>query len=327
MRRYLSDVLTVLTASVAAMLTGMALGVENYISAGIVAILTIQPSNRETLKTAAIRLVAFICALLISAVTFNIAGFNIAGFTAYLVIYVALCIRFKWISAMAVNSVLISHFIGFGNMSVGPLINEALIFVLGVGMGIVVNILITRRKSSIRDLEMQADEQIRTILKRMADRIVNRDIEDYDGKCLVTLDRLIDKAIRAARQEHADKILDDSTYELEYIRMRGKQYEVLLEMYKKVSRLDTTPETAEHVALFMERVSAEYSRDNDVKDLIAALDRLEGYMKTQPLPDSRKEFEDRALLFALFIDLREFLEIKMEFAQKEPESFADGIFR
>lgn len=317
MRRYLTDILTVLAAAVAAILAASALGVVNYISAGIVAILTIQPTKRETIKTAAIRLVAFICALLISAVTFNVLGFNVAGFIAYLVIYIILCIRFRWISAMAVNSVLISHFIAFGNMGGGSLVNESLIFVLGVGLGIVVNILITRHRSSVKELEEQADEQIRTILKRMADRILNRDIEDYDGKCLVKLDKMIDKAISAAKEEHGDKILEDNTYELEYIRMRGKQYEVLLEMYKKVSRLDTTPETAQHVAIFLTKVSDEYSRDNDVKDLIRSLDDLEGYMKTQPLPDTRKEFEDRALLYALFIDLREFLEIKMRFAQKE----------
>lgn len=326
MKKYLSDVLTVIAASAAAILLAVLLGAENYISAGIIAILTIQPTKRETLKTAVIRLVAFVCALLIAAVTFNVIGYNVAGFIAYLVIYIALCVRFKWISAMAVNSVLISHFISFGNMSLANLGNEALIFFLGVGMGILVNLRITGQKKKVEDLRNKADEQIRNILRRMSERIKDKHIEGYDGACLRELDSIIDDGIRAAKAEHANTLLDDSTYDIEYIKMRDKQYEVLLQMYNKVRRLDTTPETAGHVSLFLEKVSREYSRDNDVKDLISSLDMLHVYMDSQPLPSSRKEFEDRALLYALLIDLRDFLEIKREFADTKPESLKQSLF-
>ena len=326
MKRYLSDVLTVIAASVAAILLAAVLGVENYISAGIIAILTIQPTKRETLKTACIRLVAFICALLISAVTFNLIGYSIAGFVAYLVIYIALCVRFKWISAMAVNSVLISHFLAFGDMGFKYIGNEALIFVIGVGMGILVNVRITRHKSRVDDLRNKADEQIRNIIRRMAERIKDKHVEGYDGECLKELDKIIDEGIRTAKEEHANTITDDSTYDIEYIKMRDKQYEVLKEMYNKVKRLDTAPDTAEHVAIFLEKTANEYSRDNDVSGLLKSLDSLNEYMKSQPLPETRKEFEDRALLYALLIDIRDFLEIKNEFSRKDPSSFEDGLF-
>ncbi len=326
MKRYVSDVLSVIAASVAAILLASVLGVENYISAGIIAILTIQPTKRETLKTACIRLVAFICAILISAVTFNLIGFNVAGFIAYLVIYIALCVRFRWISAMAVNSVLISHFLGFGGMDFKSIGNETLIFVIGVGMGILVNVRITRHKSRVDDLRNKADEQIRNIIRRMAERIRDKHVEGYDGKCLLELDRIINEGIRTAKEEHANTITDDSTYDIEYIKMRDKQYEVLLEMYNKVKRLDTAPETARHVAMFLDRIADEYSRDNDVGDLLSGLDALNEYMKSQPLPETRKEFEDRALLYALLIDVRDFLEIKREFSKKDPSSFEDGLF-
>ncbi len=327
MRRYAADTLTVIAASCIAILLAMFLGVTNYISAGIIAILTIQPTKRETLKTALIRMVAFVCALLISAVTFNIIGYDVAGFIAYLILYIALCVKFRWISAMAVNSVLISHFISFGNMSFASLGNEVLIFIIGAGMGILVNLRMTGQKKKVEELKNKADEQIRNILRRMSERIKDKHIEGYDGACLRELDSIIDDGIRAAKAEHANTLLDDSTYDIEYIKMRDKQYEVLLQMYNKVRRLDTTPETAQHVSLFLEKVSREYSRDNDVKDLISSLDMLHVYMDSQPLPSSRKEFEDRALLYALLIDLRDFLEIKREFADAKPESLKQSLFR
>ena len=326
MRRYAADTLTVIAASCIAILLAMFLGVTNYISAGIIAILTIQPTKRETLKTALIRLVAFVCALLISAVTFNIIGYDVAGFIAYLILYIALCVKFRWISAMAVNSVLISHFISFGNMSFASLGNEVLIFIIGAGMGILVNLRMTGQKKKVEELKNKADEQIRTIIRRMAERIRDKHIEGYNGQCLRDLDDTIDEGIRAAKAEHANTLLDDSIYDFEYIKMREKQYEVLLQMYNKVRRLDTAPDTAQHVSIFLEKVSREYSRDNDVKDLLEALEMLNIYMDSQPLPSSRREFEDRALLYALLIDLRDFLEIKRRFADKKPESLKQRLF-
>ena len=46
MKKYLSDVLTVIAASAAAILLAVLLGAENYISAVIISILTIQPTKR-----------------------------------------------------------------------------------------------------------------------------------------------------------------------------------------------------------------------------------------------------------------------------------------
>ena len=48
----------------------------------------------------------------------------------------------------------------------------------------------------------------------------------------------------------------------------------------------------------------------------AALEKLEALlteMKSQPLPDSREEFEARAILFYILMQVRQFLEIKREF--------------
>ncbi|MBR1638174.1 MAG: hypothetical protein IJ688_02180 [Treponema sp.] len=52
----------------------------------------------------------------------------------------------KWISAMAMDSVLISHFLSFGKTSPAAIKNEVLLFVLGVGFGILVNLLLHKKR-------------------------------------------------------------------------------------------------------------------------------------------------------------------------------------
>ena len=61
------------------------LQLEYAISAGIVAVLSIQPTKRETIRVAVGRLVAFGVALVIAAISYKIFGFTQIAFWIYIV--------------------------------------------------------------------------------------------------------------------------------------------------------------------------------------------------------------------------------------------------
>ncbi|MBQ1671235.1 MAG: hypothetical protein II070_05545, partial [Treponema sp.] len=88
---------------------------------------------------------------------------------------------------------------------------------------------------------------------------------------------------------------------------------VLQEMFKCAKEISAVPHTAPLLADFMEKVSLEYHKDNDVQSLLKELSQIRGKMKALPLPQNRPEFEDRANLFLLMERLQEFLEIKSKF--------------
>ena len=63
----------------------------------------------------------------------------------------------------------------------------------------------------------------------------------------------------------------------------------------------------------MGRIFAEYDRENDCTSLLSALHDLLVEMQHQPLPATRGEFEDRALLYVLLRRMEDFLLLKREF--------------
>ena len=71
-------------AAIMAILVAKALKLEFAVSAGIVAILSVQPTKKETLKTALSRFLAFAIALVISGILFNLLGFTVYVFFIYL---------------------------------------------------------------------------------------------------------------------------------------------------------------------------------------------------------------------------------------------------
>ncbi len=287
------------------------------IAAGIVAILTIQPTKKETVNTALGRLYAFVVALVIAYVSFTLIGYNIPAFFVYLVIFIFVCQIFKWYSAMAMNSVLISHFVSLGVMNMDTLINEVMIFVIGVGIGIVANLHLRKKTDYIEQLKKEADEQIVRILSRMAERIINKDISDYNGECFVRLKDQISMAKTTALENYNNQFNSEDTFDLEYIDMRDKQYQVLYEMYKSARQLDSSPSTAERIAHFLKSMSEVFHKDNDCKALMEEFKAMDDYMETQPLPVTRQEFEDRAHLYVLMRNIEVFIQIKLEFAKAQ----------
>lgn len=312
MNKVFFNTVKITLAAIIAILIARIANLEFYISAGIVTILTIQSTKKETIATAIERFFAFIIAIIIAYVSFSLFGFNILSFGIYLLFYIFICQYFKWYASMAVNSVLISHFLTFSHISLYSLINEILLFVIGVGIGIVSNMHLHRNIDYMNALKLEADEQIKYILLRMSKRIING-VDDYDGNCFDKLNDLIVQAKAVSIENENNVVFNKNNFDKEYIRMREHQSQVLYDMYKTIKTMDTTPLTAKIISDFLRKISIEYHENNDCRDLIEEFNTIDLDMKSVPLPSNRKEFEDRARLFSLLRLIEEFLEIKKEF--------------
>lgn len=210
------------------------------------------------------------------------------------------------------DSVLISHFLTTGIMDTQSVINEVLLFLIGTGMGILVNLTLRKDSKRMEELTVQTDEQIKHILKRASERVLNSNLEDYDGKCLDVLTGLLEEAQKQALTDYRNDLIDSDTVNIKYIDMRRKQAEILFEIYRNVSTLKTAPETAKIISDFLDKIAAQYDRDNDVTSLINECDEIQKTFDEMPLPESREEFEDRARLFVLMRSIEDFLKIKKE---------------
>lgn len=300
-------------AAILAIWIAQCLHLEFALSAGIVAILAIQPTKKETIRTAAGRLLAFGGALAIAFVCFRILGYGPEGFFLYLVFFILLCQWFRWYPAMAMDSVLISHFLTFSDMGPEEVANEAGIFFIGTGIGIAVNLHLHKNAGYMEQLRTETDEQIKRALRRMSERILDQELTGYDGTCFQEMERSVRKAKNIAETNFLNQFGNKDTADMEYISMRQQQIHILYEMYKRVRDIRTKPVTAQAISRFLERMSEVYDRENSGKGLLEEFYRMEEGMKSVPLPLERTEFEDRAQLYTLLRYVEEFILIKREF--------------
>ena len=84
---------------------------------------------------------------------FCLLGVSVPDFGLYLLLYLLVCFKMKWYSSMAMNSVLITHFLSFKEITFSGVVNEMQLFVAGVGFGILANLDLHQDKEMINQLK------------------------------------------------------------------------------------------------------------------------------------------------------------------------------
>lgn len=314
--------LKIAMAALLATVLAQRLGLQYFTTAGIITILSIQGTKLETLKTAGKRALAFLCALILAGLCYGMAGYTVWAFGCYLFLFVLLCLVMRWQEAIAMDSVLVSHFLTEGCFF-PQLGNEVLLFVIGTGFGILINLHLRSRKEQFTQLSDRVDGQIKEILEDMARWLVQEDKSGYGKSAFDLLEKALQQAEDCAVANFGNAPFSRDTYELDYVRMRQRQAVILRAVYDNIREITYLPRQAEQVAELLERIRQEYHRYNNVEGLLGRLGELLEDMQLQPLPRSREEFEARAVLFYILRQMEELLEVKKQFIrarQSEKES-------
>lgn len=316
--------LKIAVAAVLAIAIAGELGLQYSATAGIITVLSIRNTKRETLKSAVNRGLAFLCALVLAGFCFALLDYTLWAFALYLFLFALLCIRMDWVEALAMDSVLITHFLAEKSMAPQMLVNEMLLFLIGAGMGIGVNLLLHKKEAEFERLADAVDEQIKGILHRMSLWLPREDKSEYGSDCFVRLEETMEAAKRCAAANYNNALLAQDNYEMDYIRMREQQSVILREIYVNIKRIAFLPKQAQQVADLLAAIERDYHKENTVEGLLAELELFLADMKRQALPENREEFEARAILFYILMQLRALLQIKRDFIIKRQNRKAES---
>lgn len=203
-------------------------------------------------------------------------------------------------------------------MSLSAVCNEGMLFLIGAGFGFLANSMLRRHSKAFELRADRVDALVVEILSCISREVRTGEQEGFDSKCFDRLDEAIQKAQVCAMKNWNNSLKGSEFYEIDYVAMRQKQRMVLEEIYKSVIMLEFWPKQAQAVGDFIDRVAAAYHRNNPVGELWQQLEEVFVQMEAEPLPQSRQEFEARAVLFYILKQLKEFLNLKRKFANTYP---------
>lgn len=301
---------------------------ENSITAGVVTLLSIQITKKQTIVIAIKRVFGFFLMLALILIFFNFIGYNLYSFGLFVFVFAILNSFFNISVGLAPNVVMAGHFYVKMSTEFNFIINELAIYLIGLTMAIAVNLIIPITKKDSNTDRNKLDNHVKKLLLYISDllkqsyminsKVIDREIyQMYIDKEIKIINEFInDLEIRTIRN-FENTLFNNDVYDIEYLQMRKKQINILTKIYFESKRLDSNFEQTHVISEFILEIIDDFDEQNTVVGLITKAKLLISEFKSNDLPKTRNEFENRAILYVIMKDLIEFLREKYIFKNRK----------
>lgn len=305
---------TLKTALGVAISVGIAqsLGLANFTAAGILTLLCIQKSRKQSISAAVSRAIACVASIIMSTLLFEAIGYKPYAFLILLLVFIPFAVWINVKEGIASSIVIVMHVYIHSHLEWAFLLNEVYIIMIGLGVALLINWYMPSQDREISLLRQRIDGLFVTILHEMAVYLKNHE-HMWSGHELLTLSDELKKArylatLEAENNRRARR--KDGIDYLSYFDHKQRQFELLQKMLPFISRIHSHGELEQSVRIgdFVERLSENLYQQSEAEELAQQLSRIRHFHKKTPLPDTREQFEDRANLFALTNELEWFVD-------------------
>lgn len=303
-------------ASVLAILIATQLHLLYATAAGIIAILSVGNTKKTSLKSGLGRVLSLGLAIILSFICFTTLGFHPWAFGVFLLVFIPLSVRFNLADAIVVNSVLITHFLVEKSFSWQMILNETLLMTIGVGLALLLNLYMPDNEKQLKEDIKAIEEDFRTIIFAMAAHLNLEKIAPLDDACLDLRSKLR-TALNQAHIHQKNQWISEEDYYSDYFSMRLAQLRILRDMVNLLIEIDIDGLFVDELRKVLISTAENFAEENDGKLILWQIEAVYQNYRQKPLPQTREEFENRALLFQFLQSFRSFIEIKAIFYQKE----------
>ncbi len=310
--------------SAAAIYIAEAMHLEYAVSAGTVTLLSVLGTKWETVRISVIRIATFFLTSLLAVLLIPWMHSEWIAFGIVIFIMVLLSVIMGWKASLSVNGVIAAHYMMKMDFSIAFIYNEFMLVMIGVVIAFVLNLFHlnkNRKKDLIADMRY-AERKLTEILQDMAVYLMGEQSEPLSDSVweeICALENKLREFMEEGREYQDNTFEFHHDYYLDYFEMRLDQCRMLDSLHYEMINIRTVPKQAKVVADYMHYL-ADYVLEKNVPD--AQMERLQELfadMKKEELPKSRDEFESRALLYHILMDIEEFLKYKIAFIENLSE--------
>lgn len=320
-KRTLMRAAKIAMGSSAAIYLATMLQLDYATSAGSIALLTIVTTKWETVKLSVARLVTFVIVVLLGMLIFLHLSSAWMSYGIYVFFIVIICEWLGWKATISVNAVIGTHFLTTTDFSPHFILNEFYLVFIGITIALILNLFYDYRsqKSEIIKNMRYTEERLQMILGAVAAYLSGREMQIDVWEKLNEIEEQLKSYILDACDYQNNTFHSHPGYYINYFEMRMQQVEILITLHEEMAKIRTVPRQAHIIAEYIFYL-IDYVVEMNVPTMqIERLRQIFADMKEEPLPVTREEFENRALLFHILLDLEEFLYMKKHFVEKLDE--------
>lgn len=318
-RKMLLKALKIAAGSCLAIIFAELFQMKNATSAGIITLLTVLDTRKDTIQLTFDRFISFIVSVLLIFACFHLPGIGWVNYGIYLLFMVVICYLMDWQGTVSVNAVIGTHFMVAADYSSSYVINEFFLIMLGTGMALLMNWKMPSNLKKIREDMRKIEDDVQQVLREMAQYLQGGYESEHVWLDLDLLETYLHQGLSRAIEQQGNSMSEADEYYIEYMEMRIQQCAMLQAMKSRMGRIREMPGQAVLVSRYLEYLAA-YIHEKDVlEEEIQALNEIFEKMKMEPLPKTHDELENLAVLYHILMDLEEFLFVKQHFIEVNAE--------
>ncbi|WP_199478578.1 aromatic acid exporter family protein [Peribacillus saganii] len=285
------------------------MGLNSFTAAGIIAILCIQVTKKQSLRASWNRFAACMIAMGLSAIFFEGIAFHPAVIGILLLLFIPVTVAAKIKDGIVTSSVIILHFYSAGNVTLELFINETALIIVGIGVALIMNLYMPSVEIELSRFQEEIEKKFEIILKEIVVYLKMND-SSWGGKEITEASKLIGEAKSMALRDVENHFLRNEDDYYHYFRMREKQFEILERILQLVTSIPSIVKQSGMIADFLEEISNNVHPHNTAHIYLKQLNEMRVEFQFMALPKTREEFESRAALVQLMKEIEEYLNIK-----------------
>ncbi len=316
-------IITVLKMSLAGLITSLltkAFGLDYWITAGILAVLSTQLTKRDSINIAIKRISGAVLGLILASLMFVLFGYNYIVFSVFVLVFAGASFLLSIEIGIVPVLVLVSHLLEKGSFSWTSVLNEFLIIAIAIVVVLILDLVYPspaekQFKKYIDKIDQQLKEHLIIIAQFLRNEIGKEEtIKHYDESLL-----LFKETQKEAVLLDKDLLFQKGSQYLSYLDMRKDQITHINHIYKHALKLLFNHEHVLKVANFIEELVDDISYYDKATSQLEKLLTVREFYKTTTLPKTREEFETRAMIYQMLNEIEYLLEAKTEFHKNNPK--------
>ena len=294
------------------------LNLDHAISAGTITLLTIVSTKWDTVKLSLFRLATLAATILTAWIIFTHLPNEWIAYGIFVFFVVIICEVLGWGATISVNAVVGAHLLMEMQFDFAFIVNETLLVIIGITLAVILN-LFNDNKHTKKDLIAHmrcVEEGLQTSLRGLAQYLYNQEMPRSIWDDIISLEGNIREYIKDAREYQDNTFSSHPGYYIDYFEMRLQQCTVLHNLHYEMKHIRNMPGQAKIIADYILYMAEYVIEINTPSKQLNRLNEIFADMKNEPLPESRDEFESRAILYHILMDLEDFLVFKRRFVDE-----------
>jgi uncharacterized membrane protein YgaE (UPF0421/DUF939 family) len=294
-------------------------GLEFYLTAGILAILSIHLTKKDSIMISSRRVIDTLFGLALATLMFIAFGYNFLVFSIFVFIFAYVSFILKISEGIVPGLVLVTHLLLNNEFSGALLLNEVALLMIAVIVSLTFNLFYPQQTQKELDSHvLTVDQLVKDHLFMLGLLLKDPLYKDEYSKHFIVLDKKILETIDLVELVDKDLLFYNDHSYLAYFHMRKEQANYIRHMYEHALRINELSPYGLEISKFIIELSYDIGLYNKAHFQLKKLEDLLATYKKSELPKSRDEFELRATLYQIVHEIMSLLRVKINFHHEYP---------